>query len=136
MLILSVEVKAQFFDFLSPFSRSERVENEKMTSPEFKGGNEKIPEYLKKHFRDVSQSSSVSGTIVVACVVNEKGKVVQCSVVRGLDEFLNAEAVEVVKKMKFVPAKKGKTKVKGRCDISIPIRHGRVSYVTVKTQDV
>ena len=67
---------------------------------------------------------------------NEKGKVTETAIVRGLDKTLNEEALRVVRKLKFKPARQGKKKVKYEYDVTFPIRHGKVSFLTAPTVDM
>ena len=48
----------------------------------------------------------------------------------------NKEAQRVAAKMRFKPAKRGKEKVRSRYDVTFPIRHGRLSFIELKTIDV
>lgn len=133
----SCETKAQIFDFGfdDPFFQHRQVQRESVSPPKFKGGNEGINRFIKKNFRSAG-SNSVSGRIVVAFVINEKGKVTETAIVRGLDKTLNEEALRVVRKLKFKPARQGKKKVKYEYDVTFPIRHGKVSFLTAPTVDM
>lgn len=138
VLFISHDIKAQFFDFdiPSPFISPRNVDNALITPPSYKGGESKMNDFLKEHFREIRSAGNVSGVIVVDCRINEKGKVYDCAVVRKLEPDLDKEAMRVVKKMKFIPAKQLDKKVKGRFTVQIPIRHGKVSFLTIKTIDV
>lgn len=134
---LSFGVEAQIFDFGfdTPFMQRRQTQRESVSSPKFKGGNEGINRFIKKNFRSVGLSS-VNGQIVVAFIINEKGKVTETAIVRGLDKALNEEAQRVVGKLKFKPARQGKKKVKYQYDVTFPIRHGKVSFLTAPTVDM
>lgn len=118
-----------------PQQRMER-RREPYTAPAFKGGEKGIKAFVLKNFKQPSERERVDGQIVVAVIVNEKGKPAETHVVRSVNETLNAEAVRVCRKMKFKPATLGKKKVKGRVDITFPVRHGRLSYSTLPTIEV
>lgn len=91
---------------------------------------------MEKNFQNPSERQAVDGKIVVAIVINEKGKTIESQVIRGINDSLNAEALRVARKMKFEPATLGKKKVKGRVDITFPIKHGRLSFINLPTIEV
>lgn len=138
IFFVSLDIKAQFFDFdiPSPFIAPRKVEETLITPPAYKGGESKMNDFLKEHFREIRSAGNVSGVIIVDCRINEKGKVYDCAVIRKLEPDLDNEAIRIVRKMKFIPAKRVDKKVKGKFTVQIPIRHGKVSFLTVKTVDV
>lgn len=129
---------AQFFnfDFSDPFSRRKQVQLDPITLPSYKGGNDKLNKFIEKNFKNPQPRKSIDGKITIACIVGTKGKVIEAMVVKGVDKDYNDEAIRVAKKLKFKPAKKGKKKVKSRFDVTFPIRHGRLSFLTLATSDV
>lgn len=134
---LSMTAKAQFFSFGFPGERQQQqVKREKMTPPEYKGGKDAINKYLEKNFQNPAERQNIEGNIIVACIVSPKGKVEDVQIVKSLEKGLSQEACRVAKSMKFKPAQVGKKKVRGRIDIVFPIRHGRLSFVTLNTVDV
>ena len=130
-----LQAKAQFF---WGFPQQERVKQRQVqyVAPSFKGGDDGIKAFLLKNFKNPSEREQVDGRIVVALIVNTKGNVEQFYVVRSVSTTLDKEAVRVCRKMKFRPATKGKAKVKGRIDITLPIRNGRLSYLDLPTVEV
>ena len=124
------------FGFERPYVERRQEPQEPITKPKFKNGSAGVNEFIKKHFEYVPGKASVSGCIVVACLINEKGKVTETEILQHLDRDLDDEAVRVVKLLKFKPAKRGKKKVKSRYDVVFPIRHGKVSFVTAPTVDL
>lgn len=135
---MTIQVKAQFFSFgmPDPFQQRQQVQQEKITPPEYKGGNKKLNSFIEKNFQNPSERKDIDANITVACIINTKGKVVEAQIVRGINRDLNDEAVRVAKKLKFKPAKQGKKKVKSRFDVTFPIRHGRLSFLELKTIEV
>ena len=138
LLCASFETNAQVFNFgiERPYAERRQSEQNPVTLPKYKNGSAGVNEFIKKHFRYIDGKSAVSGRIIVACLINEKGNVVDTDVIQGLDAEMNNEAVRVVKELKFKPAKRGKKKVKSRYDVVFPIRHGKVSFVTAPTIDL
>lgn len=141
VLALSTAVRAQFFDFgfgADPFAQRRGQQREAYTAPQFKGGDKAVQAFVLKHFQNPSATDSqqAEGIVVVACIVGEKGRVEETHVVRSMGSAYDNEAQRVCRKMKFSPARLGKQKVKGRFDVSFPIRRGRLSFSKLQTVDV
>lgn len=131
----SSQATAQYFNFGSPYGRRETV-REPVSDPEYKGGVEKLNQFLLKNFKRPDTEERPTGQIVIACLLNKKGKVSETTIVQGVNKLYDAEAVRVVKKLKFKPAKQGKKTVESRYDIGFPIRKGRFTFSTLKTIDI
>ena len=141
MLALPTCIYAQWFDFGfggDPFmQRRQPQQQEKYTAPEFKGGDKAVQAFLQKNFKNpVVENRDMEGVVVIACIVGEKGKVEETHVVRGIGKDFDDEAQRVCRKMKFKPALLGKKKVKGRFDVTFPVRRSRLSFSTLQTVDV
>lgn len=134
-ILCSLSAQAQFFFDFSPRQQSEQ-RREKLVAPAYKKGMEGVKSFILKNFKQPKERERVDGTIVVAVIVNKKGNVEDAQVVRSVSSALDAEAVRVCKQMTFKPAQRGKEKVKGRIDITFPIRNGRLSYVDLPTTEV
>ena len=132
-MVMSVaSAEAQFFNY-----RREVRPREEQIAPKFKDGDNGLERFMKKHFKNPSSiDRRVSGDVVVDVIINAKGKVEDCRVVRSVAADYDKEAVRVTKKMKFKPAMQGKKKVKSRYRLTYPIRRGRLSFITLKTVDV
>lgn len=141
MMVSAGGAYAQFFEFGNPFFNQQRQQPRvKQTPPEFKGGQKAIDKYIEKTFKAPRDKDgrryNVEGKVVVACIINEKGKVEQTQVLRQLLPAIDAEVQRVVRTMRFKPAMLGKKKVKSRLDIVFPIRRGRVSFFDLPTVEV
>jgi TonB family protein len=132
-MVMSVaSAEAQFFNY-----RREVRPREEQIAPKFKDDKAGLERFMKKHFKNPSViDRRVSGDVVVDVIINAKGKVEDCRVVRSVAADYDKEAVRVTKKMKFKPAMQGKKKVKSRYRLTYPIRRGRLSFITLKTVDV
>ena len=76
--------------------------------PEFKGGTEKLIAYLgaEIHYPESSKKANEQGTVFISFVIDEKGKVTQPAVEKGVTDSLDAEALRVVSAMPdWVPGK-------------------------------
>lgn len=133
LMVMSVaSAEAQFFNY-----RREVRPREEQIAPKFKDDKAGLERFMKKHFKNPSViDRRVSGDVVVDVIINAKGKVEDCKVVRSVAADYDKEAVRVTKKMKFKPAMQGKKKVKSRYRLTYPIKRGRLSFITLKTVDV
>jgi len=129
-------VQAQFFQFGPPPVSTNRSVVPPVEPAKFKGGRQGLNRTLEREFRRVDGHSKTDGIILIIGIINEKGKVVDTQVLRSLNSALDKEALRVVHKLKFKPARQNKKKIKSRIEITFPIRHGRVSFSTLKTVDV
>lgn len=140
MLVAATGAKAQIFnfgfgdDFFQP--RVQQRQREQVTKPEYDGDKQDMEDFMKENFKNPVNQREVEGKIVIACILDEKGQVIETHVVRGLNADFNKEAQRVAAKMRFKPAKRGKEKVRSRYDVTFPIRHGRLSFIELKTIDV
>ena len=133
LMVMSVaSAEAQFFNY-----RREVRPREEQIAPKFKDDKAGLERFMKKHFKNPSAiDRRVSGDVVVDVIINAKGKVEDCRVVRSVAADYDKEAVRVTNKMKFKPAMQGKKKVKSRYRLTYPIKRGRLSFITLKTVDV
>jgi len=136
LFILTAQAQIFNFGFQDPYAQRQRVQQDPITPPEYKGGNSKLNKFIEKTFQNPAERKSIDGKITVACIIGTKGKVIEAQVIKGLDRDLNDEALRVAKKLKFKPAKQGKKKIKSRFDVVFPIRHGRLSFLDLPTTEV
>lgn len=134
-MLFSLTSSAQFYYYGTPQQR-QQAPQEKYTGPKYRKGKAGVEDFITKNFRNPSEHKNIDGNIVVAVIINKKGKVEEAQIVRSVSDELNAEALRVAKKMKFKPAKYGKKPTKARLDITFPIRHGRLSFLDLRTIDV
>ena len=76
--------------------------------PEFPGGMGECMKFLGKNIKypTISQENGVQGRVIVQFVVNSDGTIVDPVVVRGVDPYLDKEALRVIKTMpKWKPGK-------------------------------
>ncbi len=77
-------------------------------SPEFPGGMKECMKFLSNNIKypQISQENGVQGRVIVQFVVNADGTIVDPVVVRGVDPYLDKEALRVIKLMpKWKPGK-------------------------------
>ena len=76
--------------------------------PEFPGGQVECMKWLSKNMKypQISQENGVQGRVIVQFVVNQDGSIVDAQVVRGVDPYLDKEALRVIGNMpKWKPGK-------------------------------
>ena len=91
--------------------------------PEFPGGQEALNRFLVRNIKYplLAQENGIQGRVVRQFVVNSDGSIVDISVVRGVEESLDKEAIRVIKSMpKWTPGRQGGKSV--RVKYTLPIR--------------
>ena len=91
--------------------------------PEFPGGMGECMKWLGKNIKypTISQENGVQGRVIVQFVVNRDGTIVDAKVVRGVDPYLDKEALRVVNQMpKWSPGKQRGKAV--RCQFTLPVQ--------------
>ena len=77
-------------------------------NPEFPGGMKECMKFLNNNIKypQISQENGVQGRVIIQFVVNADGTIVDPVVVRGVDPYLDKEALRVIKLMpKWKPGK-------------------------------
>ena len=69
--------------------------------PEFKGGDKALLKYISEHvvYPEIAKENDIQGTVYVKFVVNEKGKVTNVGLLRGVDPLLDKEAIKVIESL-------------------------------------
>lgn len=69
--------------------------------PEFPGGMDKLNHFLNStaKFPQIAKENGIEGKVYVQFVINKKGKVVNVTIARGVDPYLDKEALRVVNSM-------------------------------------
>ena len=91
--------------------------------PEFPGGMGECMKWLGKNIKypTISQENGVQGRVIVQFVINRDGSIVDAKVVRGVDPYLDKEALRVVNQMpKWSPGKQRGKAV--RCQFTLPVQ--------------
>ena len=91
--------------------------------PEFPGGMAECYKWIGKNLQypTISAENGVQGRVTVNFVVNADGSIVDVKVIRGVDPYLDKEAIRVVSKMpKWKPGKQRGKAV--RCSFNLPVR--------------
>ena len=69
--------------------------------PSFPGGNSALMQYLSKNIKypTISQEQGTQGRVTCQFVVNKDGSIVDVKVIRGVDPYLDKEAIRVISSM-------------------------------------
>ena len=69
--------------------------------PKFPGGDEGLAIYLSQNLKypKNSRTSSSVGKVIVSCNIDEEGSIVNATIVKGVNNILNEEALRVILKM-------------------------------------
>lgn len=69
--------------------------------PEFPGGEEALQKWIAQNtkYPDIAKDMGISGKVFIGFVIDKKGQVTKVKVLRGVDPYLDAEALRVVKSM-------------------------------------
>ncbi len=99
-----------------------------ITQPEFKGGIEKMYEYISRNFQypDEAQKRSVKGKMEVEFTVEKSGDITYVGILKGLDESIDEEVLRLLKAMpRWTPATKNGVPVRYKVSMPINIRASR-----------
>ena len=120
----AVEVK------YTPVEVEEEVEEQQIFQvveemPEFPGGMGECMKFLSKNIKypTISQENGVQGRVIVQFVVNRDGSIVDPVVVRGVDPYLDKEALRVIATMpKWKPGKQRGKAVRVKYTVPVMFR--------------
>ena len=120
----AVEVK------YTPVEVEEEVEEQQIFQvveemPEFPGGMGECMKFLGKNIKypTISQENGVQGRVIVQFVVNRDGSIVDPVVVRGVDPYLDKEALRVIQMMpKWKPGKQRGKAVRVKYTVPVMFR--------------
>ena len=93
--------------------------------PEFPGGLSECMKFLGKNIKypTISQENGVQGRVIVQFVVNKDGSIVDPVVVRGVDPYLDKEALRVISSMpKWKPGKQRGKAVRVKYTVPVTFR--------------
>ncbi|MCD7710167.1 MAG: energy transducer TonB, partial [Porphyromonadaceae bacterium] len=105
---------ADFKDYIAPEEEEEEVYIVVEQMPGFPGGEEALLKYIRDHMQypSVAIERGIEGRVTVRFVVNKEGYVQDVTVVRGVHELLDREAVRVIQSLpRWNPGKQNGTAV-------------------------
>lgn len=99
-----------------------------ITQPEFKGGIEKMYEYITNNFQypDEAARRSIRGKMEVEFTVEKSGDITYVGILKGLDYSIDEEVLRLLKAMpRWIPATKNGEPVRYKVSMPINIRASR-----------
>lgn len=99
-----------------------------ITQPEFKGGIEKMYQYIADNFQypEDAQKRSVNGKMEVEFTVEKSGDITYVGILKGLDYSIDDEVLRLLKAMpRWTPATKNGVPVRYKVSMPITIRASR-----------
>jgi protein TonB len=90
--------------------------------PEFPGGEAALMSYFGKNtkYPEIAKENDIQGRVFVGFVIDKKGKVTEVTILRGVDPYLDKEAIRVVKAMPaWKPGKQRGKAVKVRYQVPV-----------------
>ena len=99
-----------------------------ITQPEFKGGIEKMYQYISDNFEypEEAQKRSVNGKMEVEFTVEKSGDITYVGILKGLDYSIDEEVLRLLKAMpRWTPATKNGVPVRYKVSMPITIRASR-----------
>lgn len=103
-------------------SRNEKVYDVVEQMPQFSGN---MSAWLAQHVKYpvVAEENGIQGRVVVSCVIDQDGSVIDAKVVKSVDPSLDKEALRVVKSMpKWQPGRQNGQAVRVRCQVPVIFR--------------
>lgn len=139
LLFAFLSVLAPVFAQSDNETKSDSVQTEKpqettgpvedvITQPEFKGGIEKMYQYIADNFEYPADASkrSVNGKMEVEFTVEKSGDITYVGILKGLDFSIDDEVLRLLKAMpRWIPATKNGEPVRYRVSMPITIRASR-----------
>ena len=84
--------------------------------PKFPGGELALRKFIADNINYSAFEGAIQGTVYVKCVITKTGKVAKPEILRGVDPFLDKEAIRIVKSLPdFVPGAQSKCMVYSSC---------------------
>lgn len=123
-MMLAVPAFAQSADNTNPEADTAKTEDV-ITQPEFKGGLEKMYQYIADNFEypEDAAKRSVNGKIEVEFTIEKSGDVTLVGILKGLDYSIDDEVLRLLKGMpRWVPATRNGVPVRYKVSMPLTIR--------------
>lgn len=127
LALLFVLLSVSCLSFAQTNTDSKKTEDV-ITQPEFKGGIEKMYQYISDNFQypDEAQKRSVNGKMEVEFTVEKSGDITYVGILKGLDYSIDEEVLRLLKAMpRWTPATKNGVPVRYKVSMPITIRASR-----------
>ena len=130
-MLVACPLFAQTDDSASPKKeviKGKNGEDIVITQPEFKGGIEKMYQYISDNFEypDDAAKRSVNGKMEVEFTVEKSGDITYVGILKGLDYSIDDEVLRLLKAMpRWTPATKNGEPVRYKVTMPLTIRASR-----------
>ena len=116
--------------WVPPVIQEEKVEEDVIhvsveNMPVFPGGDAALLKYLADHLKypTISQETGTEGRVIIQFVVDKDGAITSPEVVRGVDPYLDKEAIRVISSMpKWKPGEQNGKKVRVKYTVPVTFR--------------
>ena len=108
----TVEVKEETFEVVE-------------VPPSFPGGDTELMKYLRDNIKypTIPQENNIQGKVTIQFVVGRDGNIENVEIAKGVDRYLDAEAMRVVKSMpRWIPGKQGGRAVRVKYFVPVNFR--------------
>ncbi|MBR5687796.1 MAG: TonB family protein [Prevotella sp.] len=135
VIIVELKKKAKELSDVSPDVAAEPVYENCEKMPEFEGGMPALANYMKENvcYPKEAFEANVQGRVLVSFIINENGEVSDASIMQGVEEHLDKEALRVISTMpNWSPGLQDGKPVKVR--YTLPVNF-RLASTTVKIEN-
>jgi TonB family protein len=112
----------------STAAKTDQPTQDVITQPEFRGGIEKMYQYISDNFEypEDAAKRSVNGKMDVEFTVEKSGDITYVGILKGLDYSIDGEVLRLLKAMpRWIPATKNGEPVRYKVSMPITIRASR-----------
>ena len=112
-------------DTIIKFDRSKPVYGLEVM-PEFPGGSDSLYAFIERHldYSNLNHSINLEGRVVIRVIITKKGSIKDVTVIRGLEQSYDKEAVRVISRLpKWIPGQQNGRKTPVYYTIHVVFRH-------------
>ena len=95
-----------------------------LEKPQYPGGTKALREFIKSHLQypEDAMEQRIEGVVTVAYQVTDEGEIENPTVIKGLCPTCDAEAVRLVKMLKYGKAHNRGVRLKSNCKVNISFK--------------
>lgn len=95
-----------------------------LEKPQYPGGTKALREFIKSHLQypEDAMEQRIEGVVTVAYQVTDEGEIENPTVIKGLCPSCDAEAVRLVKMLKYGKAHNRGVRLKSNCKVNISFK--------------
>lgn len=102
-----------------------------LEKPQYPGGAKALREFIKSHLQypEDAMEQRIEGVVTVAYQVTDEGEVENPAIIKGLYPSCDAEAIRLVKLLRYGKARNRGVRLKSNCKVNISFRLGPTAPV-------